>query len=55
MKSLIYSAIALISVTSTFAAPTAKSDDDSEKGTSVWQPGNKQPCPLFPQPSNDLY
>lgn len=47
MKSLIYSAIALISVASTLAAPTAEPVTDLEKRTSVWQPGKKQPCPLF--------
>lgn len=47
MKSLIYGAIALLSVTSTLAAPTAEPVTDLEKRTSVWQPGNTQPC-LFP-------
>ncbi|KAA6410465.1 MAG: hypothetical protein FRX48_05887 [Lasallia pustulata] len=54
MKSLIYSAIALISVASTLAAPTAEPVTDLEKRTSVWQPGKKQPwkfqcyCPSHP-------
>ncbi|KAI4127715.1 MAG: hypothetical protein LQ347_004490 [Umbilicaria vellea] len=54
MKSLIYSAIALISVTSTFAAPAAEPVTELEKRTSAWQPGNTQPwkmqcyCPSHP-------